>query len=330
MKISASFLKIQGDKKRVEELEKYTDYMHYDVMDGLFVSNKTIPFSLMKDICVNGPKDIHLMVYDVKKYVDLYSRLKPDYITFHVEATPDVVSIIGYIKSKGIKAGLAINPNTDISLILPYLDQVDLVLVMSVMPGAGGQSFIDVTDRIDYLLEIRRKKGFDFIIEVDGGINDKTINLVRKVDMVVSGSFITDSDDFKGQIDKLRGNGFTLAELMGVIVILSIIAVVVMIAIDNNIRKGRITTCETQEGNIIDGAKAYYVDNPLLLPSSLNGTDSVLLSNLESNGYIEDGLKNPMTNKVYGSSVKVLVTLSEEPAGYTYEVTGLSDDEECK
>lgn len=270
------------------------------------------------------------MVYDIKGYVDLYSRLKPDYITFHVEATSDVFGTIDYIRSKGIKVGLAINPNTDISCILPYLDKVDLVLVMSVMPGAGGQSFIDVTDRIDYLFDVRRKKDFDFIIEVDGGINDETINLIKKADMAVSGSFITDSDDFKGQIDKLKGNGFTLAELMGVIVILGIIAVVVIMAIDNNIRKGRITTCEVQEGNIIDGAKAYYVDNPLLLPSVLNGTNSVSLSSLESNGYIENGLKSPMTNKVYNSSVKVLVTLSEMPSGYTYTVTGLSNDEKCK
>lgn len=206
MKISGSFLKIQKDKEKVIELNNVSDQIHYDIMDGKFVPNKTIDFVEMEEInkCITKPKDIHLMVYDIKKYVRDYSKLKPDYIIFHYEATKDINEIINYIKLLNIKAGIAINPDTNVNALNPYLDAIDLVLVMSVFPGKGGQTFINVKDKIDYLNDIRNKYNLKYVIEVDGGINNETIKQITKADIAVVGSYITDSNDYNNQIKKVR------------------------------------------------------------------------------------------------------------------------------
>lgn len=201
MVVSASFLKIQDNEDKILELDRCADYMHYDVMDGIFTENKT---PSLTDFRVSSPKDIHLMVTDVKKYVDIYEKLNPMFMTFHLEVD-NTLELINYIKDKGIKVGVSINPETSISLLIPYLEYIDLVLVMSVHPGKGGQSFIDVTDKIDYLYNYRLEHDLDYLIEVDGGINENTINKVSKVDIAVSGSYITDSNDYENQINKLRG-----------------------------------------------------------------------------------------------------------------------------
>ena len=121
MIISASFLKIQKEKENILKLDKYADYMHYDVMDGQFTPSIT---PSLVDIKAAKPKDVHLMVRDIKKYVDEYSKINPEYITFHVEATSDVIEMINYIKSKKIKVGLALNPETKVESIIPYLKYV--------------------------------------------------------------------------------------------------------------------------------------------------------------------------------------------------------------
>ncbi|MDO4975247.1 MAG: ribulose-phosphate 3-epimerase [Alphaproteobacteria bacterium] len=200
MKIAGSFLKIQNEIEKIIELDSIADQIHYDVMDGKFVSNTTVDICKMQEISkhITKPKDVHLMVYDIKKYVREYSKLKPDYITFHYEATNNINEIINYIKLLNIKVGIAINPDTDVSLLMPYLDVVDLVLVMSVFPGKGGQTFIDVSSKIDYLYSLK------YVIEVDGGINNETIKKVNKVDIAVVGSYITDSDDYRTQVEKVR------------------------------------------------------------------------------------------------------------------------------
>ena len=207
MKIAGSFLKIGNDIKKVKTLNDVCDNIHIDVMDGVFTQRATMDFSKMEKLnkVITKPKDVHLMVEDIYGYVDLYKKLNPRYITFHFEATTDVENIIDYIKSFGIKVGMAINPNTEVKNITDYLDKLDLVLVMSVFPGEGGQKFIDITEKIDYLKKYRKEKNLNYIIEVDGGIDDKNILLVSDVDLVVVGSFITDSDNYKGQIRKLRG-----------------------------------------------------------------------------------------------------------------------------
>ena len=206
MKISASFLKIQNDKEKIRKLDLLSDYMHFDIMDGNFVSASTVSYEVMKENTseILKPKDIHLMVEDIYSYVDTYKELSPEFITFHYEATDDVQSVIDYVKSLGIKPGISINPDTEVKVLNPYLDKIDLVLVMSVFPGKGGQEFINISDKLDYLNRYREINDLNYMIEVDGGINDMTIEKVKKADMAVVGSYITDSDDYESQFERLR------------------------------------------------------------------------------------------------------------------------------
>lgn len=206
MKISASFLKIQNDKEKIRKLDLLSDYMHFDIMDGNFVSASTVSYEVMKENTseILKPKDIHLMVEDIYSYVDTYKELSPEFITFHYEVADDVQSVIDYIKSFGIKPGISINPDTEVTVLNPYLDKIDLVLVMSVFPGKGGQEFIDISDKLDYLNQYREINDLNYMIEVDGGINDMTIEKVKKADMAVVGSYITDSDDYESQFERLR------------------------------------------------------------------------------------------------------------------------------
>lgn len=205
MKLATSFLMIQEDKEKIKEINEYTDYMHYDIMDGIFTENKTIAYDklLENTKTINKPKDIHLMVSDIKKYVDLYSQINPLYLTFHIEATDNVLETINYIKSKNIKVGLAINPKTALNDLINYLDKIDLVLVMSVKAGAGGQKFIDISDKLSFLTTYRKENNLDYMIEVDGGINPSVIDKVKNADIIVVGSYITNGD-IKEQITKIR------------------------------------------------------------------------------------------------------------------------------
>lgn len=206
MKISASFLSIDENiKENIQKLDTSTvDFLHLDIMDGIFVPNKTWTLSEMKNI-INGhtkPLDVHLMVKDVYHYIDKFAKLNPYMITFHYEAVEDPYLVIDYIKSYGIKAGISIKPETEIVELEDLLDYVDLVLIMSVEPGMGGQKFIPETlDKIKYLKN--KKKCYNYLIEVDGGINDKNIKDL-KCDIAVVGSFITNSDDYNAQITKLK------------------------------------------------------------------------------------------------------------------------------
>ena len=173
-------------------------------MDVKFVTNTTWQYDDLKDVLnVNTKLDVHLMVYDLDKYIDDFIKLRPNIITFHYEATHDYSKYINIIKSSGIKVGLAIKPSTDVSEIEYLLDSIDLVLVMSVEPGFGGQKFIDnSTNKINELYELRENNDFNYLIEVDGGINDTTIDKVSNADIVVVGSFITNGD-YEEQIKKI-------------------------------------------------------------------------------------------------------------------------------
>lgn len=208
VKIAASFLDIKEPK--CEEVTKLSnldiDYIHLDVMDGIFVDNKTYTFEEFYDIVryVTKPKDIHLMVSDVKKYIDDFSKLNPTFMTFHYESASEVSSVINYIKGLGIKVGMSIKPSTDVSEIVEYLDYLDLVLVMSVEPGRGGQTFIeDSIKKIEQLYNLREQKNYNYQIEVDGGINEETIKKCNKADICVVGSYIT-KQDYSEAIRKLR------------------------------------------------------------------------------------------------------------------------------
>ncbi|MDD3453573.1 MAG: ribulose-phosphate 3-epimerase [Bacilli bacterium] len=207
MLISTSILSIKDNlNEKIEKLNKSnTDYIHLDIMDNIFVPN----YSDFSNI-TNMTKllDVHLMVEDVYKYIDIYSKLNPIYITFHYEINENKNNVINYIKNKNIKIGLSIKPNTKIKEIIPYLDKIDLVLIMSVEPGYGGQKFIESSfEKIEQLNEIRKNKKYNFVIEVDGGINEKiSAKLKNEVDILVAGTFITNEIDFDKQIALLKGN----------------------------------------------------------------------------------------------------------------------------
>ncbi len=208
MKIAASFLNI--NEPIVDEVTKLSsldiDYLHLDVMDGIFVENKTYTYEEFYNITrySSKPKDVHLMVSDVKRHIDEFAKLNPEFITFHFEAVSEVSSVINYIHEKGIKVGISIKPSTEVSEIVDYLNYVDLVLIMSVEPGKGGQAFIeDSVRKINQLYDVREKQNYNYVIEVDGGINDKTIKLCDKADIAVVGSYIT-KQNYEQAIESLR------------------------------------------------------------------------------------------------------------------------------
>ncbi len=207
--ISTSILSIKDNlESNIKKLDQTkTDFLHVDIMDGVFVKNNTCNYDVYEGLLsnLNTPLDIHLMVKDVKYYVDLYSKLNPLLITFHYEALSNHLEIIDYIKSYGIKVGMAINPDTKIEKITSLLPYIDLILVMSVEPGYGGQEFIyDSYVKINELDKIRLTKNYAYLIEVDGGINDVTSKLCKNADILVVGSFITESLDYQGQIEKIN------------------------------------------------------------------------------------------------------------------------------
>lgn len=180
------------------------DFIHIDVMDGEFVANKAFSMSLVRKInrITEKKMDVHLMVRDVEMYVKRLRGMNIGYVTFHIEAVGDmdIGGIIGCIRDMGYGVGISIKPDTDIGVLRGIIDSVDMVLVMSVEPGKGGQEFmIESVARIKEIRKMRR----DVIISVDGGINDMTSFLVD-TDMVVVGSYITSSSDYEERIERVR------------------------------------------------------------------------------------------------------------------------------
>ena len=208
MKVSASFLSssnVPNDLMKLDTTD--VDYIHVDFMDGKFVKNKTMPFHEMKHIGEFTSKrlDVHLMVSEPSKYIPLFAELNTEYITFHVEVEEDIVKDLELIKNYGIKCGLAIKPNTKISCLVPYLPYLDEIIVMSVEPGMGGQEFIpESQNRIVEIRSMIDSYNLSTIINVDGGITDKTVSMCSKADMVVAGSYIVKSNNFQEKISSLR------------------------------------------------------------------------------------------------------------------------------
>ena len=208
MKISVPYLSSKKSMRETIPLieETTADYIHVDLMDGGFVSKKNFTTKEVEELLENHtkPLDIHLMVFDPIIYVSSLAKLNPEFITFHLEATKDIVKTIEAIKMQGIKAGITIRPDTDLYELMPYLSLVDLVLIMSVNPGEGGQEFMmSAVDRLQALREIRKNNGLSFLIEIDGGINKDTIKFVKDVDIAVSGSFICNSSNYQERIAEL-------------------------------------------------------------------------------------------------------------------------------
>lgn len=210
MKVSASFLSSKNIPRDLEKLnETDVDYIHVDIMDGKFVPNKTMPFREMRNIYKFTSKrlDVHLMVKNPEDYIPLYAELNTEYITFHVEIDTDILKCLELIKSYSIKAGLAIKPDTRISELVPYLPYLDMILVMSVEPGMGGQEFIlESEKRIEEVRVLLNEYNIPAVINVDGGIDDKTKGICKKAgsDIVTSGSYIIKKDNFQEQITSLR------------------------------------------------------------------------------------------------------------------------------
>ncbi|MDD4705896.1 MAG: ribulose-phosphate 3-epimerase [Bacilli bacterium] len=209
MKISVTITK--SNFNIIETLNKLNntnaDFLHLDVMDGLFVSNKLFPYDEVKEFIIHNkkPLDIHLMVIDVKKHVDEFVNICPEYITFHLEVNDDINELIKYIHSYNIKVGISIKPNTKIEEINKYLPYIEQVLVMSVEPGLGGQKFIEeVLPKITLLKEIKQQNNYHYLISVDGGINEETAKLLNNVDILSVGSYVCMNDNYQDQINKLR------------------------------------------------------------------------------------------------------------------------------
>ena len=211
MKVSVSILSATDRVICVKKLNRTNlDYFHIDAMDGKFVSNYQMPVKEILQIAqyTKKPLDIHLMVEDPWKYIDKLIKLPIEYITFHVELAQDIEELISECKNHGYKVGLAIKPNTDLKILKPYLKLIDLILIMSVEPGFGGQKFLESTyDRIIGVKEFLQKNNAEnILIEVDGGVNDSNISKLKElgVDIAVSGSYIINNPDFQKKIDTLR------------------------------------------------------------------------------------------------------------------------------
>ncbi len=204
--LSADFSQLGQEIKNLES--GGADMIHVDVMDGHFVPNLTIGPPVIKALrkYTNIPFDVHLMINPVHKYIKDYAESGADIITIHPEATTSLQESIDEIKKFKKKVGLSLNPDTKIKVIEKYLDQIDLVLVMSVFPGFGGQKFIkDVLKKIEKISEIKHKKNFQFDIEVDGGINFSNFKEVLEAgaNVLVSGTtiFKENNGDIKKNIN---------------------------------------------------------------------------------------------------------------------------------
>lgn len=179
----------------VETEKSGAEYIHLDVMDGCFVPNLTFGAPVIAAMRKHGKItfDVHLMIYEPIRYIDDFAKAGADYITIHLEACKDVAATLEKIKSHGIKAGISIKPATDVSEILPYIKYLDLILIMSVEPGFGGQSFIpNALDKIKKAKEIVLEHKPDILIEVDGGITNENIADIYKAgaDIAVAGSSV--------------------------------------------------------------------------------------------------------------------------------------------
>lgn len=185
------------------------DMMHLDIMDAHFVPNLTFGAPVIKFVrkYTDKPFDVHLMISEPLKYIEDFAKAGADIITFHVESDSDIKATIDKIKSFGIKAGLVIKPNTPVETVFPYLADLYMVLVMTVEPGFGGQSFMaDMMPKVEALKAKREELSLDFLIEADGGIGDTTIATAAKagVDVAVAGTAVFKAEDASAKISELK------------------------------------------------------------------------------------------------------------------------------
>lgn len=205
--LSANFYNLENDLKVLKE--SGIKLIHLDVMDGTFVPNLSIGIPVIESINkYEGPSfvfDTHLMIEKPERYVDAFKKAGSNILTVHVEATEDLFTTVNAIKSAGMKAGVCVNPETDVKVLDEVLNIADLVLVMSVHPGFGGQKFMPIAiDKVKYLYEMREKNNYNYIIEIDGGIDKTNVKTVLDagVDYIVAGSSVF-KGDIKNNINEL-------------------------------------------------------------------------------------------------------------------------------
>ncbi len=195
-------------RKSLENVLDSVDYIHLDVMDGEFVPNISFGYSFIKSLrkLTDKPFDTHLMMVHPNKYIKEFVEAGSDYITFHIEADCDAKETIDLIHSFNVKAGISIKPNTKVDEIKDLLPYLDMVLVMSVEPGFGGQKFMPIAiDKVKELSELKKKYNYNYLINIDGGIKDTTAVYIKDyVDLAVSGSYILNSDTPKENALKLK------------------------------------------------------------------------------------------------------------------------------
>lgn len=198
--LSADFANLGRDLAYLDEA--HSEYIHFDVMDGMFVPSISFGFPVLDAVkkATGTPVDVHLMVEKPMRYVEEFIRRGANLVTVHAEACEDIALFIARVHALGAKAGIAIKPATPVEAVVPYLHQLDMVLVMTVEPGFGGQKYMEfTTEKIRTLRQMITEKGYDCDIEVDGGINDQTIHTVLEAgaNVIVSGSGVLLGDIVK-------------------------------------------------------------------------------------------------------------------------------------
>lgn len=207
--LSADFGNLERDTKMIDGSR--AEWLHFDVMDGVFVPNISFGFPVLEAIVRSSTKfiDTHMMIVEPEKYVERFVRAGSDMVTFHVEATADPVRCIELIHGAGAKAGVSLKPATSVEDIEPLLPLLDMVLVMSVEPGFGGQKFIDASlDKVRKLKKIVTEQGLDMLIEIDGGVSSANSAMLFEAgcDVLVAGSAIFKADNPHEEIIKMLDN----------------------------------------------------------------------------------------------------------------------------
>ncbi|AWN20107.1 ribulose-phosphate 3-epimerase [Streptococcus sobrinus] len=205
--LAADYANFAQELKRIDETS--ADYVHIDIMDGQFVPNISFGADVVASLRKHSKLvfDCHLMVVEPERYVDAFAQAGADIMTIHVEATKHIHGALQKIKKAGLKAGVVINPGTPVSALEPVLSLVDQVLIMTVNPGFGGQAFIpEMLDKVKQVATWREEGGYAFDIEVDGGVDDKTIKACQEAgaNVFVAGSYLFKASDLTSQVQTLR------------------------------------------------------------------------------------------------------------------------------